>query len=192
MKKYNIAENEYYLVIARLIPDNNIDLIIEGYKRSNSTKKLVIVGPLDKSSYVRKLLAQTSEKVLFVGGIYEPRLQRTFRHNCFAYIHGHEMGGVNPSLVEVLSSKNVVLAIDVSFNRVTAKHAAIYFKKDPDDLKEKIEALEECSEKSNLKEEAYLIYKKKYAVELMVGEFIGFVSRISKLHNLPYEYLDEE
>ena len=188
LKNYHIEKNEYYLVIARLIPDNNIDLIVEGFKRSNSGKKLVIVGPLDTSRYVKELLLQKNEKIVFVGGIYEPRLQRTLRHNCFAYVHGHEMGGVNPSLVEALNCRNVVLALDVPFNRETAENAAIYFKKDPNDLKEKMKTLENGGlDRTTLMEEAYAIYKRKYTVDIMVKEFTEFVTHIAKVHDLPNE-----
>lgn len=188
LRNYHIEKNEYYLVIARLIPDNNIDLIVEGFKRSNSGKKLVIVGPLDTSRYVKELLLQKNEKIVFVGGIYEPRLQRMLRHNCFAYVHGHEMGGVNPSLVEALNCRNVVLALDVPFNRETAENAAIYFKKDPNDLKEKMKTLENGGlDRTTLMEEAYAIYKRKYTVDIMVKEFTEFVTHIAKVHDLPNE-----
>jgi rhamnosyltransferase len=183
LNRYNLKKFEYYLVIARLIPDNNIKLIIDGFERSKSIKKLVIVGPLDKNKYIKELLKHKSERVVFIGGVYEPRLQRTLRHNCFAYIHGHEMGGVNPSLVEALSCSNVVLALDVPFNREAAECSALYFQKDPNSLKEKIELLESGLETSNLKKEAYLTYKRKYTVEIMVNEFTMFVMRIPDAQN---------
>jgi rhamnosyltransferase len=178
MRSFNIKKGEYYLVIARLIPDNNIDLIIEGFSGVNSRKKLAIVGPLDKSDYVTSLLSRKNEKILFLGGIYDQRLQRTLRHNCFAYIHGHEKGGTNPSLVEALSCRNVILALDVVFNREVAEKSALYFKKDPDDLKKKIELLEGNWERTRLMKDAYTVYKRKYTVEIMLGAFTRFISDI--------------
>jgi len=178
LERYGIEKGEYYLVIARLIPDNNIDLIIEGFKRSNSAKKLVIVAPLSRNRYVERLLLHRDERILFLGGIYEPGLQRTLRHNCFAYIHGHEMGGTNPSLVEALSCGNVVLVLDVPFNREVTEKSALYFKKDPNDLKEKIESLERGLEKVRLMKEAFAVYKRKYTIENAVNAFTEFIVHI--------------
>jgi rhamnosyltransferase len=178
LRSFNIKKGEYYLVIARLIPDNNIDLIIEGLSGVNSRKKLAIVGPLDKSPYVRSLLSRKNEKILFLGGIYDQRLQRTLRHNCFAYIHGHEKGGTNPSLVEALSCRSVILALDVVFNREVAEKSALYFKKDPDDLKKKIELLEGSLERARLMKDAYTVYKRKYTVEIMLDAFTRFIMDI--------------
>jgi len=177
--KYGLEKGKYYLVIARLIPDNNIDLIIEGFKRSNSGKRLVIVGPLNKNRYVERLLLQRDERITFVGGTYQPRLQRTLRHNCFAYVHGHEMGGTNPSLVEALSCRSIVLALDVLFNREVAESSAIYFKKDADDLREKIDLLEAgLADHTKLKNDAYAVYKKKYTAEEAVDVFSEFMTSL--------------
>ena len=142
LRVFNLEKDGYYLVIARLEDDNNIKLIIEGFKNSSSKLKLVIVGSLIRTAYVRELLRLRDERIFFVGGIYEPRLQRTLRTNCFAYIHGHEMGGTNPSLLEALSSDNRILALDVPFNKEVAEDAALYFKKDVNDLSGKLVLME--------------------------------------------------
>lgn len=179
LNRFGIEKGDYYLVLARLIPDNNIDLIIEGFKKANTRKKLVIVGPLNRNSYVRRLLREKTDRILFIGGIYQPNLQRTLRCNCFAYIHGHEMGGTNPSLVEALSCRNTILSLDVPFTREVAEDSAIYFKKDADDLKNRIEALENKTDRGP-NEEAYEIYQKKYSAEKTINAFIEFVNCIAK------------
>jgi rhamnosyltransferase len=129
LKKYGLGKGDYYLVIARLVVDNNISLIIDGFKRSNSKKKLVIVGPLTKNKYVQKLVLEKNDNVLFIGGVYETMLQRTLRYNCYAYIHGHERGGTNPSLLEALLCSNVVLYIEVPFTREVAENLQSISKK---------------------------------------------------------------
>ena len=182
LKKYGIEKGDYYLVLARLIPDNNIDLIIEGFKKARSNKKLVIVGPLTKGSYVDQLLLEKNEKVLFIGGVYELGFQRALRYNCFAYIHGHEKGGTNPSLVEALSCRNTVLTLDVPFTREVAEDSATYFKKDADDLKMRIEELEN-KPFIGANEKAYGIYKKKYSVEHTVDAFVEFLNSINRKMN---------
>lgn len=177
LKKYNIKKGEYYLVIARLVIDNNISLIIDAFKKSKSKKKLVIVGPLTKHKYVQKLLIEKSENILFLGGIYETRLQRTLRKNCYAYIHGHEKGGTNPSLLEALLCRNVILSIDVPFTREVAENTAIYFKKNPDDLKKVIINLENKPylEPNNA---GYELFRRKYSGNKPVQLFADFLHEI--------------
>jgi rhamnosyltransferase len=178
LKSFGVTKDEYYLVIGRLIPDNNIDLIIEAFVGTHSSKKLLIVGPLNRTRYVQRLLQQRDERIVFAGGVYEPRLQRALRHNCFAYIHGHEMGGTNPSLVEALSCGNVTLAIDVEFNREVAEDCAIYFKKQANDLAKKIDLLERSPVPTQMKKGAYALYRKKYDAENAVRMFLEFLGRI--------------
>jgi len=178
LKAYGLEKGEFYLFIARLTPDNSIDLIIDAFKRTNSRKKLVIVGPLVENSFVKKLLANKDERIVFLGGIYEPRLQRTLRYNCFAYIHGHQMGGTSVSLVEAMSCGNIILALDTHCNREVAETSAIYFKKYAEDLKEKIEALEETRSSIQVNETAYLLYQKKYSVDKTVNKFTDVINTI--------------
>lgn len=180
LDRYGLKKGGYYLVIARLIPDNNVDLIIEAFKCSKSDRKLVIVGPLDNTPYVKLLVMQKDPRVIFLGGIYEPRLQRTLRRNCFAYIHGHEQGGTNPSLVEALSCRNTVLAIDVPFTREVAEDSALYFKKDSNDLGSKIKSLELGLDTSLMTEKAYAVYKRKYTPEIAAEAFTQFVTDIMR------------
>jgi rhamnosyltransferase len=181
LRNHNLEKNGYYLMIARLEPENNIDLVIEEFKKSDSRKKLVIVGPLKKASYITKLLQSRSERILFLGGIYEPKLQRMLRHNCFAYIHGHEVGGTNPTLVEALSCHNVIIALDVAFNREVAGEGAVYFTKNAGDLKKKIEMLENSeftSQLNELRKKAYENYRSRYGVEDMDDAYEALFERI--------------
>ncbi len=170
LRKFKLSKSEYYIVIARLEPENNVDLIIDEFKKTDSKKKLVIVGPLTKNNFAKKLLACGDDRVVFLGGIYETQIQRTLRHNCFAYIHGHEVGGANPSLIEALSCANVILAIDCPYTHEVAENSAIYFNKAHNNLKLSLELLEEESPKHRQKRAtlAYDFYLKKYTIEKMV------------------------
>lgn len=177
LKSYNLEKGEYYLFIARLTPDNSIDFIIDAFNKTNSTRKLAIVGPVAKNSFVNRLLANESKKIVFLGGIYDPKLQRTLRHNCFAYVHGHKMGGTSVSLIEAMSCKNTILAMDTACNREVAGSSAIYFSRDIKDLIEKIEALEKIPIQTN--EEAYLLYKKNYSADNVLQDFMSLINTVS-------------
>jgi rhamnosyltransferase len=90
------------------------------------------------------------------------------------------MGGTNPSLVEALSCRNLILAIDVPPNREVAEACAIYFKKDPEDLARKIHLLEHASDMSEMRNGAYELYARKYTVQHAVKLFVRLLERIGK------------
>jgi glycosyltransferase involved in cell wall biosynthesis len=179
LKNYGLEKGDYYLYIARLTPDNSIDFIVNTFRHTNSKKKLVVIGPLTKDSFVKQLLENHDERIVFLGGIYEPRLQRALRYYCFAYMHGHQMGGTSVSLVEAMSCRNTILAIDTKSNREVAGDSAIYFKKNADDLKEKIETLERIQPSIQANDAAYALYQKNYSSDNTVDRFINVITPIS-------------
>ena len=183
LKNYGINKGEYYLFVARLTPDNSIDLIIDGFKKTNSRKKLAIVGPVTNDAFAKRLLTNGDERILFLGGIYEPRLQRTLRYNCFAYVHGHQMGGTSVSLVEAMSCRNTILAMDTQSNREVAGDSATYFKRDIEDFKEKIKTLEKANYGIQSNDKAYTRYQGKYSTNDTVDEFINVINTVSKRRN---------
>lgn len=183
LKAYGLEKGNYYLFIARLTPDNNIDFVIDAFKRTNSRKKLVVIGPLENNNFVKKILANKDERVVFLGGIYDPQLQRTLRYNCFAYVHGHQMGGTSVSLVEAMSCGNTILAYDTPSNREVAETSAIYFKKDVESLKTIIENLEKNQSSIQVNETARLLYLKNYSANNTLNEFVNAVDRITRVKN---------
>jgi rhamnosyltransferase len=131
-KGNRVFDGAYWLVVARLEPENNIHLIIRGYLSSASTRPLVIVGSCSSSRYERVLkdiVGKTGggKTVIMAGSIYDRRLLTWLRCGCRAYIHGHSVGGTNPSLLEAMSVGNVVIAHDNVFNRDVCIEAALYF-----------------------------------------------------------------
>ncbi|GAB4381290.1 MAG: glycosyltransferase family 1 protein [Methanothermobacter thermautotrophicus] len=170
-----IKRNDYWLVVARLEPENNIHVIIEGFLKSNSTRPLVIVGDPTSEKYKRsmeKLLKKyQSKNVLMIGSIYDSDILNMLRQNCFVYIHGHSVGGTNPSILEAAISKNIILAHDNEFNREVCGDFAIYFK-DSDDLKDKLELLEEDPEAYKLKEKLQDRVKKRYSWDKIVNKYM--------------------
>ena len=127
---FNLIKNDYFLVVGRLIPDNHILEIVNGFKLSKSNKKLVIVGDVpykDKFAEEVKLLAD--ERVVFTGFIKDSNILKSLYTNSYAYIHGHAYGGTNPSLLKALAYGCCVLAHDNVFNREMLSNTefGIYF-----------------------------------------------------------------
>jgi rhamnosyltransferase len=182
LKTLNLNKNEYYLVVARLEPENNVDLIIKGFKQANSSKKLCIIGNIKNTKYCRELVKLKDERVVFLGGIYDRRLLMAIRRYCYAYIHGHEVGGTNPSLVEALSCNNAVLALNTPFNIEVLGDAGLYFGKDPADLKRQIKYLEANNIIiDSMRGRAYERYMKGYTVEKMTEAFLSLLKMTNSI-----------
>lgn len=145
ISKWNLRKDNYYLIVGRLIPDNNADLIIKGFLSSNSKKKLVIVGDVPyNDEYAQNLKSMKDERLLFTGYITDQDELAELYHNCFAYFHGHEFGGTNPTLLKALAYGCAVLALDTPFSRETLdndKHG-LFFDKNSASCKELIERAE--------------------------------------------------
>jgi len=130
LTKYGISSSEYALVVARLEPENNIREILKGYIDSNQQIPLVIVGNLLENKYVKNMLDLTRDcaSVKFVGGVYIKEELAVLRANAGFYIHGHSVGGTNPSLLEAMGSANICVCHDNVFNREVVGVAGYYFK----------------------------------------------------------------
>lgn len=112
------APLSYYLIVGRLIPDNNADLIIRGFLQSDSDKKLIVVGDVPyRDAYAENLKGLQNERVIFPGYVKDQDELMALYQNCFGYIHGHKYGGTNPAMLKAMSNHCAILALDTKFNR---------------------------------------------------------------------------
>jgi glycosyltransferase involved in cell wall biosynthesis len=116
--EYGMSPGEYYLLVARLEPENKIRMIIEGFLGSDAPECLVIVGRHDtgygKSIY-KKFADET--RIKFLGGLYDRKILDHLRHFSKAVFHGHSVGGTNPSLLESMAAAANIIAHDNIYNR---------------------------------------------------------------------------
>ena len=131
LDKLDLNSHEYYLVVGRMIPDNNLDFIVQEFSEATTSKKLVIVGDdIFKSPYSKKInqIIQGNKNIIVTGYITNYTHLTTLYRKCFAYIHGHEFGGTNPTLVLAMSESCLILALNTRFNKeVLADGANGYF-----------------------------------------------------------------
>ncbi len=158
LKKYNISKYNYHLVVCRLEPENNIDMIIKGFNNSTTTKPLVIIGNILSTKYVEYLKNIANNNVLFLGGIYDKDELLLLRSRAFTYIHGHSIGGTNPSLLEAMGSKNLCICHDNVFNRETTRNNGLYFK-NKQDLEDLFEYVEDVNNFKNINKFKHEVYK---------------------------------
>jgi len=123
-----LCPGKFFTLIARAVPENLVLEIVQAFSSKSRGIKLALLGGYDKSDpYQAEVLAAASSEVIFTGGIYDKTTLEALRYHCIAYLHGHQVGGTNPSLVEALGAGNAVIAHDNAFNRWVAGDAGLYF-----------------------------------------------------------------
>ncbi|MGB8707160.1 MAG: DUF1972 domain-containing protein [Dehalococcoidia bacterium] len=144
LKDFGLSTGQYYLTVSRIVAENNIHREIEGFKRSKSDKKLVIIGNFNEKDRYNKYLLKLRDgdpKIAFLDAIYDKEMLGVLRKNCYAYIHAYQVGGTNPSLLEQMLFQKPIIAYDVPFSREVLQGGGIYFR-DEDGLASTIELLE--------------------------------------------------
>lgn len=148
-KKNRIDTNEYYLVVGRFVPENNYETMIREFMKSNTKRSLVIITDFDNTKMIRMLQNNTQfwkdRRIKFVGTVYDQELLKKIRENAYGYLHGHEVGGTNPSLLESLASTRLNLLLGVGFNREVAENGAVYWSKRPGSLAKVINEVDNFS-----------------------------------------------
>jgi len=128
--KYGLMANGYFLVVARLEPENNVLEIIQGFLASQSTRSLIVVGGLNDSAYVsrvKEVSRNSAGRIRLIGAIYDRAELDALRFFCYAYLHGHSVGGTNPSLLEALAAGNIAICHNNEFNREVTENRMYYF-----------------------------------------------------------------
>jgi len=128
LKEFNVEPYNYYMLVARLEPENNVEMILDGYLLSNSKEPFIVVGGL-KNKYAKYLLNKYRNKknIRFVGGIYNYDKLSSLRWYAKLYFHGHSVGGTNPSLLEAMASNAYIAAHNNFFNKYILGKDAFFF-----------------------------------------------------------------
>lgn len=124
---HNLAVGPYALVVCRIEPDNSVLEIVRAFSVRPRPFALVLVGALRSRAYDREVRAAAGPGVRFLGAVYDRAALAGLRRGALVYVHGHQVGGTNPSLVEALGAGNPVIAHDNLFNRWTAGAAGLFF-----------------------------------------------------------------
>ena len=132
-----LLAGNYYLVVGRFVPENNYETMIREFMKSDSKKDFAIITNVNDrflEELEERLHFRTDSRIKFVGTVYNQELLMKIRENAYAYFHGHEVGGTNPSLLEALGSTKLNLLLDVGFNREVAEDSALYWTKQNNSL----------------------------------------------------------
>lgn len=174
LKEYGLEAGGYFIVVARLEPENNLFMAIEGYLASNQYGKrpLVVVGKTN-TPYGEHLVERygRDRNIRFVGGIYDFRKLNSIRHYSYAYFHGHSVGGTNPSLLEAMASGCFILAHDNIFNRAVLGENALYYGS-TDAVTEMLDGIDQAvsTHKKEYTERNLEVIRRDYSWEKLVDE----------------------
>jgi glycosyltransferase involved in cell wall biosynthesis len=128
LAELGLTPRGYHLVVARFEPENHVHLIVEGYVASRADLPLVVVGSAPYADdYTAQVHALGDDRVRFLGGVYDQELLDQLYANATSYLHGHSVGGTNPSLLRALGAGAATIAFDVSFNREVLESTGTYF-----------------------------------------------------------------
>ena len=174
-QKWQTQEKNYYLILGRFVPENNYETAIREFMASSTKRDLVIICNQEGNPYFEELRARTGfdqdPRVKFVGTVYDQDLLKYIRKEAFAYIHGHEVGGTNPGLLEALAHTDLNLVLGVSFNQTVAKDTAHYWTKETGNLAHLIDQVDPLEDVSEWGQRAKANMKQNFTWEKIVGEY---------------------
>lgn len=180
--QFNVQPFEYYLIIGRLIPDNNADLIIDGFIRSGSTKKLLIVGDVPyKDQYADKVKSKAAANIIFPGYITDSEALSELYHNCFVYLHGHEFGGTNPTMLKAMACGSAILALNTPFNKEMLSNGkfGLFFEKNSNSVASVMQQVEQKAGLINdLRKESRNGLTEKYNWDHITESYISEMNRL--------------
>ena len=130
LNEFNLKKDDYLLMVGRCVPENNYELVLKEFINSKINKKLVIISNLSSTDYYNNLLeiVNNDKRVIFIDGVYDKEKLACIRKNAYLYIHGHSVGGTNPSLIEALSLTDLNILYDVNFNHDIGLDTCLYFR----------------------------------------------------------------
>ena len=174
-QKWQTQEKEYYLILGRFVPENNYETAIREFMKSSTERDLIIICNHEGNPYFDELRQITGfdkdKRVKFVGTVYDQDLLKYIRNQAFAYIHGHEVGGTNPGLLEALAQTNLNLIFNVDFNHQVAQETALYWNKEYGNLSGLIDSVDGQVSFEDLGNAAKASMKENYTWEKIVGEY---------------------
>ena len=173
--KWQTQEKNYYLILGRFVPENNYETAIREFMASSTKRDLVIICNQEGNPYFEELRVRTGfdqdPRVKFVGTVYDQDLLKYIRKEAFAYIHGHEVGGTNPGLLEALAQTDLNLVLGVSFNQTVAKDSAQYWTKETGNLAHLIDQVDSLEDVSEWGQRAKANMKQNFTWDKIVGEY---------------------
>jgi glycosyltransferase involved in cell wall biosynthesis len=187
LKEYDLERDDYFFVASRLEPENNADLTVRAFEGVATTKKLVIAGGANyRSEFIARLRSTRDPRVRFLGPVYQDGHIQELHCNCFAYVHGNEVGGTNPALLKAMAYGNAVIGLDVPYNAEVLDGAGLLYQKSVDDLRAKIRhALDHPEVVARCRARAVERIREAYTWDHIVDEYERVYGRVVAANRAP-------
>ncbi|MFZ0317852.1 MAG: DUF1972 domain-containing protein [Candidatus Sulfotelmatobacter sp.] len=144
VRQYGLEPHQYYLIASRMVSENNPDLIVKAFEKLKTNKSLAVAGGVNyRSEFVRQLQQTRDPRIRFLGHVANAAHVKELHCNAYAYVHGHSLGGTNPSLVKALGYGNCILALNTPFNREVLNGHALMFERSVEDLRRQLQTVED-------------------------------------------------
>lgn len=170
-----VADKDYFLMMARMEPENNIEIILDGFNNSNSDKKFKVLGSTDTrfgKFIIHKF--RNDERIQFEGANFDNTFVRALQNNSYLYFHGHSVGGTNPSLLEAMASEALIAAHNNPFNKSVLNTDAFYFD-DASDVRRLVETVRrEDNERIMIQNNLHKI-QFQFNWEKVINEYESFI-----------------
>ncbi|SDQ68150.1 Glycosyltransferase involved in cell wall bisynthesis [Quadrisphaera sp. DSM 44207] len=180
LAEVGLVPGGYHLVVARFEPENHVDVIVEGYRASRAGLPLVVVGSAPYSdAYTARVRSLADGRVRFLGGVWDQELLDQLYAGARTYLHGHSVGGTNPSLLRAVGARAAVSAFDVSFNREVLADAGLYWTT-PADVRVLVELGEADVEGTRLRGEAAGERARRYDWDVVAAGYEDLCRRLAR------------
>ena len=186
MEKHKINKREYYLTIGRLLPSNNLELIIKEFMLTDTNKEIVIVSNTEKNKYYERLLNNTNftkdKRIKFVGSLYDKDVLTRLRINAKGYIHGNKVGGTNITLLDSLASTDINIVYDEEYNKDVCKDSVLYFTDEAFSLRDILEKVDKFKSRENeeYSNKAKSRIKEEYTWDIIINKYKKVFNNILK------------
>jgi glycosyltransferase involved in cell wall biosynthesis len=166
---------EYFLLMARMEPENNIETILEGFNNSNSQKSFKVIG--DTSNRCGKFITHkfnNDERIQFQGPIFDNTRVRAMQNNSYLYFHGHSVGGTNPSLLEAMASEALIAAHKNPFNEAVLTTDAFYFN-NATEVRQLVENVRRDTNESNMVKNNLHKIQNQFNWETIINQYEDYI-----------------
>jgi glycosyltransferase involved in cell wall biosynthesis len=165
----------YYLLMARMEPENNIEMILDGFSQSNSQKQFKVLGNIQNNfgKFIAKKFKNDS-RIQFLGANFDTQIVNSLQHHSFLYFHGHSVGGTNPSLLQAMANGAVIAAHQNPFNKAVLQDNGFYFN-NANEVKQLIETVKKDDSTLKFVTNNYSSIETQYNWEKIINEYERFM-----------------
>lgn len=173
LTSYDVGPDQFSVIIARPEPENSFLEMVRAFSKTQRNHKLVVLGNFtpDINFYHRQVIDAASDEVIFPGAIYDVSVVQALRYYSRFYLHGHRVGGTNPSLVEALGAGCAVIAHDNHFNRWVAGSDTAYFKDEAECAKLFDQLLTDYAAVDRMRAASRAVFKERFTWDQVLREY---------------------